>query len=280
MIIPKTTGALLQRPFDAKDPVDWKVELNGIKYAHPDYETTINDIFRKIDLILNRTLDHEELQQFGQIVDLDFFKNVQEEDFEYDSKKFKGVSFNACDYDEDNNVANNPGLTLFGFKQVLHKQLDKKDLDQILEKMGYDESLYSTKARVIVCTLHSDQPLTCSITDAVGTGINERASDFILQDNVKNVGAGKYAKQDDRCVVTVIDHELCYGKSIGVINKTDEDISVTIDMTGSEDHYFTPKSGTVTKIIPGNTLKYMCSAVSNPEAEEIKFEYDFESEEA
>ena len=40
------------------------------------------DIFRKIDLVLNRTLDAGELNQFGDITDIDLFKNVTDEDFE------------------------------------------------------------------------------------------------------------------------------------------------------------------------------------------------------
>ena len=62
LIVPLTTGGLLQRPLDGKEPVDWTVKIDGVTYSHPDYDTTLNDIFRKIDLVLDRTLDASELK--------------------------------------------------------------------------------------------------------------------------------------------------------------------------------------------------------------------------
>ena len=103
-LVPKTLGGLLQRPKNGRNPEMWKVQKGDETFYHPDYETTIEDIFRKLDLILNRVLDNRELNILGDISGLISFRAVVKSDFNKQVGKFKDFS------------CTNDGLTLFGFK--------------------------------------------------------------------------------------------------------------------------------------------------------------------
>lgn len=68
VLVPFTTGALLQKPKSGSDErIDHKVEFEHIIMPHPFFFSTLNDIFRKIDLALNGLLSASELNQFGRI---------------------------------------------------------------------------------------------------------------------------------------------------------------------------------------------------------------------
>ena len=110
-------------------------------FLHPVYSSTLDDIFRKSDIILDRKLDEHELNQLGDITDIDFFKKVRDGDFT--KAKFEGMS---CDEE---------GLTNYGLKQVFDKKLSDDERTQMMETLGYDENLYSVKSRVFVFTCHS-----------------------------------------------------------------------------------------------------------------------------
>ena len=116
-----------------KDP-DFYHQVDGIWVMNPIIKSIINDIFRKLDLVLSRTLDVNELRQFGEIVDLDYFKTITNDDF----KNGKLSAF-ACTED---------AITAYGFQEVLmdSEEVTMDDFLQILQKMGYDEDFYSVKS--------------------------------------------------------------------------------------------------------------------------------------
>ena len=91
ILVPLTTGALLQKPTTANDnPIDYSVVNEGIKMPHPFFLTTLNDVFRKIDLQLNEKLSAEELSQFGDIINEQKFKEITKNSFR--KKEFKKLS--------------------------------------------------------------------------------------------------------------------------------------------------------------------------------------------
>lgn len=49
------------------------------------------------------------------------------------------------------------------------------DVDEILERLGYDENLYSLKSKLFIVSIHSETALELGFRDAVGTAMNERA---------------------------------------------------------------------------------------------------------
>ena len=53
VVVPKTTGGLIIRPNDGKSvniPEKW-VDCDGIWVIHPVVKSTVQDIFRKLDLV-------------------------------------------------------------------------------------------------------------------------------------------------------------------------------------------------------------------------------------
>lgn len=156
-----TSGGLLQRPFVQSNKRDWAELPIAERFDYLDYYTTFVDIFRKIDLSLNRVLDDNELNQFGEIVDMEIFKNIVKEDFSASSSKFSGISYRSLDLDKVNY-----GLTEFGFMQFL-QTFKEEELTQILTKAGYDDKLYSTKSKVFVVSMHCERPVKAKIMDNV-----------------------------------------------------------------------------------------------------------------
>lgn len=90
-LVPVTTGALLQKPRSAKnDEIKYRVEVGDMTMPHPYYLSTLNDIYRKIDLSLNGILSADELNQFGRIIKEKKFTDIKQKDFT--SKDYKTLS--------------------------------------------------------------------------------------------------------------------------------------------------------------------------------------------
>ena len=109
----------------------------------------------------------------------------------------------ADDFEEGGKFAklscNENGLTNFGFKQVMDS-LPASDVDQILERMGYDSAFYSNKSRIFVCTLHAKKPLKISIKNAIGTNIYFTAMNMLISKVIEEKGTGR-GRQDDNALV-------------------------------------------------------------------------------
>jgi hypothetical protein len=268
IMVPLTTGALLQKPFKADDtPIEYKIEHEDITVPHPFFLSTLNDIFRKIDLALNGRLSAEELNQFGRIVGEKIFKKIRTKDFS--SKAFKLYS---CDPDE--------GLTNLGFKQFLFRNFEQDRIEEMFEKLGYDPALYSTKSRVFVSSFQADSPISVKINESIIGDMHTRAWDLFMEhqlseganDRSDTVGNSQY-------VFFKIDHSKAYGCSYGIANNTREWLKVELDLTKSKGCYFNPLDGTSIVLVPPEGVKYLGSCISDPDAQEFSFGRTFEVEE-
>ena len=77
IVIPRTWGATISKPNNnPKGPIEYKVEYHGNEKLHPELRTTIDDIFRRVDLQMNGALSAEELNQLGNIVDNEKLKSI------------------------------------------------------------------------------------------------------------------------------------------------------------------------------------------------------------
>lgn len=145
-------GALLQAPSNEVELNEHtSVSFEGETFMNPVYSSTIDDIFRKNDMIMDWKLDETELKQLGDVTDIEFFKSVKKGDFS--RSKFADLSS-----DED-------GLTSYGLKQVFEKKLDEDERKQMMESLGYNENLYSIKTRMFVFTCHSTDTMQLKIGD-------------------------------------------------------------------------------------------------------------------
>lgn len=266
VLVPLTTGALLQRPMNAKDEeIQARVKFEDITMPHPYFLTTLNDMFRKIDLALNGSLSAQELNQFGKIVGQRKFEKITQQDFTK-KEEFKSLS---CGKD---------GLTNLGFKQYLFRNFNQEQINQMLTNMGYDKGLYSYKSRVFVVSFQADIPLDVKINETVMGNLHTRALDLYMCNQLTQHTPKDMVHKSDYLFFKV-DHEKSYGCSYGIANKTEKYLKIELDMTESSSSYFSPKDGTSAVIVPPKSIKYVGSTVSNPDSEEILFMRDFEVEE-
>lgn len=84
IIMPISTGCLIATPFlTGVESISLRLkEAYGYGKLHPYLDSTLHDIFRKVDLQCNYQLDADEIKEFGKIIDNEFMKKVLQHDFE------------------------------------------------------------------------------------------------------------------------------------------------------------------------------------------------------
>jgi len=91
IVIPRTSGAQLSKPsHNPHDPIELKLEADGREVLHPVLKTTMDDIFRRMDLQLNGTLSAKELNQFGKLIGNEQLENITR--YELMGKDFEHIS--------------------------------------------------------------------------------------------------------------------------------------------------------------------------------------------
>jgi len=108
-------------------------------------------------------------------------------------KILSSQAFLEPEFDEISHVTE--GITRYGLFQILSGYSENK-IRSILKKLGYDESLQSTKSRVFVITFHSTEKVKVKIKSAARTDLNEKAANLILADHLEKTGARK-AREDE-----------------------------------------------------------------------------------
>lgn len=90
-VVPLTSGACIQKTLEASSQaINPKFEFEDTVWPHPYFSSTINDIFRKLDLAVNGLLSADELNQFGKIIEEPVFMDIKQGDFA--EKTFEDVS--------------------------------------------------------------------------------------------------------------------------------------------------------------------------------------------
>jgi len=77
IILARTTGCTLRRPGDAQDENIQLIESDGLGTYHELFESTVAEIFRKFDMLLNRELSFTEFRGFYECIG----KNLTEAEF-------------------------------------------------------------------------------------------------------------------------------------------------------------------------------------------------------
>lgn len=101
---------------------------------------TIEDIFRKFDLVISNTIDYKEFLGLYEIIG----KKISE-------KEFKSNIVG-------NYISRNGELTMKGFRDWFIDQIKNEGEGKIFEwlaKLGYDGDLYSIRSRLFTITFHS-----------------------------------------------------------------------------------------------------------------------------
>ena len=266
IVVPRSCGAALSRPnIDAKDPVNYFNENSKGSMLHPVIRTTLDDIFRRMDIQLNGSLSAEELNGFGQIIGNDHLMNVTSDDLEGDA--YENISCNA------------DGITNFGLKQIF-KRMEPEEGIEYLAKLGYDESLYSTKAKPFVITFHTNSDLRVRIGNALDTDLNEKAWDLMMHKYHKENGATGAVQKNDIVVFRRYDEGGAYCVTYGAINTGDDEMEINFNMLNCKKMIFQPCKGTVKTICPAKSLVYLGTSIMDPGQNSFSWSYTFDARRA
>lgn len=148
----------------------------------------------------------------------------------------------------------------------------------MLDKLGYDKALYSTKSRVFVVSFQCDSKIQVTINDAILGEMHRRVWDLYLQHFLDTRGLKDDHEKTSRYIFFKVPHEKCYGCSYGLANLSNSYLRVKLDMTDSENCCYTPTDGTSEVIVKPRSLKYIGSSISDPEAQEVSLSRAFEVE--
>lgn len=259
IVIPRSSGAAMSKPnVDPKDPIEFK-NSDDRDRLHPVLRTTVDDVFRRMDLQLNGALSAEELNLFGRLIGNEELENITEDDL--DSEEFENISCNAN------------GLTNFGLKQYFRK-FEAEEIAGFIEKLGYDEALYSTKSKPFTITFHTNSSLRVRVGNALTTDLNERAWDLMLHKYHKENGATGAIQTSEVCVFRKYDSG-AYCVLYGAINKTDDEIEINFKMNNSKNMIYQPSKGSVKTIIPPRGLVYLATSILDPGQTSFSWKYTF-----
>lgn len=236
-----------------------KIEFENSLFPHPYYTSTLNDIFRKLDLSANDLLSVEELNQFGEIINEPFFKKITYSDFT--SAKFKDISCNEY------------GVTCLGFKQLLFRHFSSAEITKFMEILGYDKALNSTKSRAFMISFQSDLPMSIKIKDIVKANYINTAWDQAMSYMYEHYGMNDLCSVEDDYILFAYEHPKSSTALYALINRTDDDLKVTLNMTQSISCVYCPSSGVMTKIVPANTLRYLCAESMDPDSKMCSYNY-------
>lgn len=125
-----------------------------------------------------------------------------------------------------------------------------------LEKMGYDRDLFSVRSRVFTMTFHSrslegESHLEVRVRDAIGTDIDNRTNEMILEKHGQQEEAG------DGYQVLVYNSKPTLSYTYGIKNTGGAPIEATIDLSGSDNMLMSSKDAIVKKTVKPNEMEFM-----------------------
>ena len=226
----------------------------------PVVSTTIDDIFRRMDIQLNGSLSAEELNIFGKVIGNKQLANITKAGL--NKGVFKNISCNAG------------GMTRYGLKQYF-KNCGVDYIAQVWKTLGYDNSLHSTKAKPFTVTIQTKAKLTAGTGNAITQGMNEKAWDLMAV-NYHKIKGWPGLLQNKHCAVFICQYPNSRGWAFAALNKTDKAVTITFDMLKSKGVIFMPSKGKVVEKIPPKGWVYLASAVCDPGAKS-QVSYTFSS---
>ena len=244
IVLPVTSGCLLRRPPEAPRE---KVNLTSRDgELTPIARSTIDDIFRKFDMLLNSELSYTEFKGFYECIG----RTISEVEFKQKILK------RYCNTDS--------GITLQGFRDFFRDQIRTNGYETIcgwLELLGYDEELYSVRSRCFVLTFHSESEIAVTVRDAVQTDLDNRANILLIE----KYGTELENRTGVRCFYHFSKATHCY--SYGLYNEQAQAIEVTLDCSASENMLFSAKIPLVKKRIEAGQLEFMMHSMAVPSVE-------------
>ena len=263
LIVPRTSGCLFGRSILNEQKNENKKnntinELYNIetKVFSSIFINTVKDIFKKFDILLNKSLGFREFKQFLECVKNDV-TNFDENEFKNILGQFQ--SYNGC-------------ITENGFIDFWKKKLISGD-DEIknwFKALGYDDDLYPLKSRCFMLTFHSDIPISVSARDALSTDLNKKIDKLII----KNMGEKIKNKKD----ISVFQYQSKISNifSFGCLNEGNEPLRVNI-IFKSENNIYSAGKNKIEKIVQPNKYEFFTHVFPLPNSD-MNNELDFNIE--
>eukprot|EP00340_Litonotus_pictus_P004981 CAMPEP_0170517410 /NCGR_PEP_ID=MMETSP0209-20121228/3415_1 /TAXON_ID=665100 ORGANISM="Litonotus pictus, Strain P1" /NCGR_SAMPLE_ID=MMETSP0209 /ASSEMBLY_ACC=CAM_ASM_000301 /LENGTH=788 /DNA_ID=CAMNT_0010802657 /DNA_START=138 /DNA_END=2504 /DNA_ORIENTATION=+ len=234
IILPRTTGCFFGRPYE-KMSDETVAELYNYEANQPSpiFISTIKDIFKKFDMLLNRELKFSEFKGFWECITNN---PISKEEFD------EGILGKFTSSSE--------GITEKGFISFFVENLltgGEKQIWSWLENLGYDQGLYPLRSRCFMLTFHSDNALAVAVRDALNTDLNNKTNKLILKSQ------GEEKKSSTSSEITAL--EFCSKTnviSVGVQNRSNITQRVALDFSKAKNLLFSTKTSKVEKVIsPG-----------------------------
>lgn len=244
IVLPKTSGCLLGRPEDA--PME-RVKLLNTKGQLTDLaESTIQDIFRKFDMLLNRELSYTEFKGFYECI------NRSLTEAEYKQKILKKY----CSTEN--------GLSIKGFKDFFIDNIRSLGEEAIwgwLDSLGYDRELYSIRSRCFILTFHSETEISITVRDAIQTDLDARTNVQFID----KFGKELESRGGVKCLYYFSPKTHCY--TYGICNELSQAVEVTLDCSGSSSMLFSSKLPIVKKRVEPGQTEYVMHAMAIPKVD-------------
>ena len=122
--------------------------------------------------------------------------------------------------------------------------------------MGYDRDLYSVRSRIFTMTFHSrslegESHLEVRVRDAIGTDIDNRTNEMILEKHGEQEEAG------DGYEVLVYNSKPTLSYTYGIKNTGTAPIEASIDLSASDNMFISSKDAIVKKTVKPNEMEFM-----------------------
>ena len=262
LIVPRTSGCLFGRTVLNKIE-NKKNENNNNEIYNIETNTfssifinTVKDIFKKFDILLNKSLGFREFKQFLECVKTDI-SNFSENDFKNICEEYQ--SYNGC-------------ITENGFVEFWKKKTEEniEESKSWLKALGYDEDLFPLKSRCFMLTFHSDIPISVSARDALSTDLNKKIDKLII----KSMGEKIKNKKD----ISVFQYQSKVSNiySYGCLNEGNEPYKVSI-LFRSENNIYSAGKNKIEKIVQPNKYEFFTHVFPLPN-NDINNELEFSVE--
>ena len=262
LIVPRTSGCLFGRTVLNKIENKKNENINNEIYSIETktfssiFINTVKDIFKKFDILLNKSLGFREFKQFLECVKTDI-SNFSENDFKNICEEYQ--SYNGC-------------ITENGFVEFWKKKTEEniEESKSWLKALGYDEDLFPLKSRCFMLTFHSDIPISVSARDALSTDLNKKIDKLII----KSMGEKIKNKKD----ISVFQYQSKVSNiySYGCLNEGNEPFKVSI-LFRSENNIYSAGKNKIEKIVQPNKYEFFTHVFPLPN-NDINNELEFSVE--
>ena len=262
IIFPRTSGCLFGRSAINEMKAENKKNMNEIynmetKAFSPIFINTVKDIFKKFDILLNKSLGFREFKQFLECVKTDL-NNFDENEFKNILAQFQ--SYDGC-------------ITENGFIEFWKNNLIKNELEvkTWLKNLGYDEDLYPLKSRCFMLTFHSDIPISVSARDALNTDLNKKIDKLVI----KSLGTKIKNKKD----ISIFQYQSKISNifSYGCLNEGNEPLRVSI-IFRNENNIYSAGKNKIEKIVQPNKYEFFTHVFPLPNNDmnnELEFSIEY-----